>query len=83
MFRVRFLSLILAVCLLLGLGCVALAAEVDCDDIYCFSSDDFSGEDLLSGICITGLPQADTGTVMLGCRVLQPGDILTADQIAQ
>lgn len=83
MFRVRFLSLVLAVCLLLCFGCVATAAEVDCDDIYCFTSDDFSGEDPLAGICITGLPQADTGTVMLGCRVLQPGDILTADQIAQ
>lgn len=83
MFRVHFLSLVLAVCLLLCFGCVATAAEVDCDDIYCFTSDDFSGEDPLAGICITGLPQADTGTVMLGCRVLQPGDILTADQIAQ
>lgn len=83
MFRVRFLSLVLAVCLLLCFGCVATAAEVDCDDIYCFTSDDFSGEDPLAGICITGLPQTDTGTVMLGCRVLQPGDILTADQIAQ
>ena len=83
MFPNRLLSLILAVLLTLGLGYGVLAAEVDCDDVYCFSSDDFSQEEPLAGICITGLPQADTGTVMLGCRVLQPGDILTADQIAQ
>ena len=29
------------------------------------------------------LPEAKTGTVMLGSRVLRPGDILTADQLAQ
>lgn len=83
MFRVRFISLLLAAMMLLSLGCAAYAAEVDCDAVYCFSSDDFSADEPLAGICITGLPEADTGTVMLGCRVLQPGDILTADQIAQ
>ena len=82
MFPKRILFLCLAAALLLS-GCGVMAAEVDCDDVYCFSSDDFSEEEPLSGICITGLPQADTGTVMLGCRVLQPGDILTAEQIAQ
>ena len=83
MFRVRFISLALAAMMLLSLGCAVYAAEVDCDAVYCFSCDDFSEEEPLAGICITGLPEADTGTVMLGCRVLQPGDILTADQIAQ
>ncbi len=83
MFRIRFLSLALVAVMVLSFGGAALAAEVDCDDVYCFSSGDFSQEESLAGICITGLPQADTGTVMLGHRVLQPGDILTADQIAQ
>ncbi len=68
-----------------ALACLCLTAgavEVDCDDTYCFTAGDFAGEEL-AGICITGLPDADTGTVMLGSRVLQPGDILTADQLAQ
>ncbi len=80
MFRVRFL------CLLLVLGaltCPVLAAEVDCDATYCFSSGDFSQDPELRGICITALPESSTGTVLLGTRVLQPGDILTADQIAR
>ena len=84
MLRVRFLSLALALCCLLGLTGSVLAAEVDCDSVYCFSSEDFSqSEQPLTGICITELPEAQSGTVMLGNRVLQPGDILTADQVAQ
>ena len=78
------------VCLLLALGCVlslaagALALEVDCDTAYCFTQEDFSTqEEPLAGICITGLPQAETGTVMLGVRVLREGDILTAQQLEQ
>ena len=59
------------------------AAEVKCDAVYCFADTDFSQEENLSGICLTGLPDAATGTVMLGTRVLQPGDILTADQLRQ
>ena len=84
MFRVRFVCLLLAGCCLLGLGGSALAAEVDCDTTYCFTSQDFSDvEDPLVGICLTELPQAQAGTVMLGSRILRPGDILTADQLAQ
>ena len=84
MIRVRFLSLLLALGCLLGLTGSVLAAEVDCDSVYCFSSEDFSGEEQqLTGICITELPEAQSGTVMLGNRVLQAGDILTADQVAQ
>lgn len=83
MFRVRFVCLVLAFCCLLALGTGALAAEVDCDATYCFTSMDFApSEEPLAGICITDLPQ-DSGTVLLGTRVLQAGDILTADQIAQ
>lgn len=87
MFRVRYLCLALAAVCLLGFSGGALAAEVDCDATYCFQTQDFydtSAEDMtLRGICITGLPDAASGTAMLGSRVLQPGDILTAEQLAQ
>lgn len=83
MFRIRFVCLLLAGACLLGFGGTVLAAEVDCDSAYCFSAGDFSQNEDLAGVCITGLPQVHTGTVMLGSRVLQPGDILTADQLAQ
>ncbi len=78
----RTLCLAAALCCLLGATSV-IAAEVECDSVYCFTQEDFAGEEQLTGICITGLPDANTGTAMLGNRVLQPGDILTAEQIAQ
>ncbi|MBE6942173.1 MAG: hypothetical protein E7455_07830 [Ruminococcaceae bacterium] len=72
----------LLLCLLcLPMGVTAL--EVDCDSTYCFSVEDFNGEEPLVGICITDLPDASTGTVMLGTRVLRPGDILTAEQMSK
>ena len=83
MFRVRFLCLLTALFCLLGLIPGAMAAEVDCDATYCFTAGDFSQEEQLKGICITQLPESGTGTVLLGARVLQPGDILTAEQLAQ
>ena len=82
MFNKRIALLLALVCLLGSTG-AAMAAEVDCDGVYCFTAGDFSGEEALSGICITELPDADTGTVLLGTRVLREGDILTADQLAQ
>lgn len=82
--KIRFLSLALACVCVLGAAIPAFAQEVECDTTYCFSSGDFTdAEEPLSGICITGLPESDTGTVMLGKRVLRSGDILTADQVAQ
>lgn len=81
MFRVRFISMLLLLSFLLAAGSSVLAAEVECDAAYCFSSEDFSEEEMLRGICITGLPDANTGTVMLDHRVVQPGDILTAAQL--
>lgn len=68
---------------LLSLGVTATALEVDCDSTYCFSMEDFTDQEPLRGICITELPDSNTGTVMLGARVLRPGDILTAEQMAQ
>jgi len=79
----RFLSLFLLVALLTGLGLGAVAAEVDSDSEYCFGVDDFDRSQTLVGICITGLPDANLGTVMLGTRVLCSGDILTAEQVNQ
>ena len=61
----------------------AAAAQVECDAAYCFSLTDFSEEEQLAGICITALPEAAAGTVMLGQRVLRAGDILTAEQVKQ
>ena len=59
-----------------------LAAETDSDQVYCFSPADFQqADDPLVGICVTALPASHTGTVLLGSRVIQPGDILTADQV--
>ena len=79
MYHKRTLSLLLAVILL---ALPAAAAEVDCDGVYCFGSADFSGEEL-TGICITGLPDPNRGTVCLGDRTIRPGDILAAEQLAQ
>ena len=83
MFRTRFFCLALALCCVAGLGSVAFAAEVDCDTVYCYTPADFSEDETLMGVCITHLPDADTGTIMLGSRVIRSGDILTADQLAQ
>jgi len=83
MFRRRFICLAVAVACLAGVCAAAGALEVDSDSVYCFTSDDFSQEEKLTGICITGLPDAAAGTVMLGNRVLRSGDILAADQIDQ
>ena len=80
--RIRIISLVLALVCLLGL--TAAATEVDCDGVYCFTANQFATEETpLTGVCITELPDAETGTVMMGSRVLRAGDILTADQLEQ
>lgn len=79
----RTLPFALAVALALWAAGTVVAAEVDCDSIYCFTSEDFAGEEPLRGICITGLPDREAGTVMLGTRVIRSGDILSSDQLAQ
>ncbi len=83
MFRRRLLISLLTLGLLFGTVPGALALEVDSGTVYCFSSGDFSPEEAepLAGVCILDLP--DTGAVLLGQRVLQPGDILTAGQLDQ
>ena len=79
MIRTRFLAAGMAVLCLAALP--AAAAEVDCDSVYCFSSEDFSEGNTIKGICITDLPS--TGSILLGDRILRPGDILTAEQTDQ
>ena len=81
MFRNRIFALLAALCCLAGLSLPAAAAEVESGSLYCFSAGDFSQAENLDGICITSLPEA--GQLLLGSRVLRPGDILTAEQLAQ
>ena len=75
---------ILCLLLLTAMVLPAAAAEVDCDAMYCFGTADFStSDDPLRGVCITGLPEPEAGTVMLGSRVVRTGDILAASQLEQ
>lgn len=81
--RKRLIALGLCGCCVLGLVGSVGAAQVECDQVYCFSAGDFSEEEPLAGVCITGLPDSEAGTVLLGSRVIRSGDILTAQQLAQ
>jgi hypothetical protein len=91
MFAKRMLALMLAAVCLFALGSPARASDggqendvflpqVDCDSVYCFSGEEF-GENL-TGVCILSLPAGNTGTVLLGQRVVRPGDILPASQLS-
>ena len=83
MFRSRSFRFLTALVCLFALAVPVAAAETDCDSVYCFSPADFSGEEDFAGICITALPESRLGTVCLGDRVVQAGDILTAQQAGQ
>ena len=84
MFQKRFVCVLAAIACLCALILPSIAAEVSSDTVYCFQSEDFSSaEDPLVGVCITSLPDPEAGTVMLGTRIIQPGDILTAQQLTQ
>jgi len=78
----RLFCLFLLLCTLLGTAGTAAAAQVESGTVYCFSAGDFAPEETLTGICITDLPKTE-GILTLGTRILQPGDILTAEQVAQ
>lgn len=73
----RTILLLLVLC---ALTVSAQALEVDSGSRYCFTAADFPQENL-QGICITGLPDENSGTLMLGTRVVRSGDILTASQM--
>ena len=79
----RIITAFTALVLCCAAAVPAAATEVDSDTVYCFTTADFSPEEVLSGICITSLPDPQSGTVMLGARVLRPGDVLTAQQLEQ
>ncbi len=80
----RIVAVAVAAVLLLGASGAVLAAETDCDSEYCFSAVELSDtEEELQGICVLELPDPATGTVLLGTRVIRPGDILTAGQVEQ
>jgi len=81
MFLKRLFCILLSLCALMGASAAATAVEVESGTSYCFSAADFSQEENVTGICITDLPKAE-GVLYLGSRILQPGDILTADQIS-
>ena len=83
MLRDRILPLLTALLCLSSAVCPALAAEVESGGVYCFSPEELAQDNDLSGICITSLPERDLGSVTLGNRQLQPGDVLTADQLAR
>lgn len=84
MFRTRIICLLLTLVCLVGVCTAATAVELESDSTYCFKSADFGAqEETLTGICITALPKAEAGTVLLGSRVIRSGDILTAEQLEQ
>ena len=81
MLRIRVLPLLMALWLVLPLG--ANGAEISSGDEYCFSLEDFASEEKeLKGICVTEVPEK-TGEVLLGSRVIRPGDTLSADRLAE
>lgn len=81
MYRTLLTRLLAVGLCMLGITVPARAVEIDCDTAYCFRAGDFSANGDLTGICITDLPK--TGTLLLGSRTIQTGDILTAEQAAQ
>ena len=83
MFRTFLIRSLAAALCGLCLAVPGRAAQIDCNGDYCFSDADFSAQEGLTGICITHLPEAQTGTLLLGSRAIQAGDILTAQQAAQ
>ena len=80
----KIVRLLCCLVLFAGMGSTAFAAEISGGEAYCFSPADFSSEENpVTGICITQLPEASQGTVLLGDRVLRPGDVLTAEQLGR
>ena len=80
--RAPFRLLATLLCLL-AVSTPAMAAEVDSGGTYCFALADFAGdpESALAGVCVTGIPEDDQGTICLGSRTIRAGDILTAGQL--
>ena len=80
--KALFRVLLLAACLsALCLSAFAADSEMLLKDEYCYSEDDFSNQDgsALNGIFVTATPEDSVAVVMLGSRVIRPGDILPKD----
>lgn len=85
MSKYRIAAALLAAAFLIATASAASAAEVEAGSVYCFTQADFSDaeENTLTGVCVTDVPEAAVGTLMLGTRVVREGDILTAGQVAE
>lgn len=85
MSKYRIAAALLAAAFLIATASAASAAEVEAGSVYCFTQSDFSDaeENTLTGVCVTDVPEAAVGTLMLGTRVVREGDILTAGQVAE
>ena len=68
MLRLKILSLALCGCLILGIMVSAAAAEVDCDDVYCFESGDFSDDSTLTGIS-SAVSSPSSASLDITCRL--------------
>ena len=78
------ISLILVFALLMG--STAMAAEsadisLTQGDVYSFTPNDFLAADGISGIVVTHVPASCFGSVQLGSRSIQAGDVLPASQL--
>ena len=76
----------LALCLCaLPLGVRAEEPEVRYGQSYCFSPSDFQvdSQEPVTGVFITGVPDAGLGKLVLGDRVIRQGDVLTAQQVGE
>ena len=74
--------------------CVALTAmlltasvsagdmELTWDDVYCFTQTDLAPEAATTGVMITSVPEASLGSVKLGNRCIQAGDVLTVENLS-
>ena len=81
--RRNMTGLLAALLCLAALGIPTMAVEIGADEVYCFTQEDFSQDNTLTGICITHVPDLEAGTMLLGSRILGAGDILTAQQLSQ
>ena len=75
---------LVALCLLLAGSSVAAAeSQVLESSSYCYTRTDFStgGEQGVRGIFVTAVPEEDLAAVMLGSRVIRPGDVLCSEDL--
>ena len=51
--KTKLFSLLLVLCLFCALALPVFAQETESDQVYCFTTQDFSNQEGLQGICIT------------------------------